>query len=120
MDVVFTEQDGYLEAEIQDTTSFPELKRQLSEILKACTNRKPPKLLLNFTSLQGHWSTVDRFEIGEIGGQLAPHVGRIAALAREPMIDPKKFGVQVARNRGLTVDVFYDREKALAWLLGPA
>ena len=117
MNVVFAEHEGYLEAILWDTTSFSDLKVQLFEVLALCMDRKPSRLLLNMTSVNGAWSTLDRFEMGTMGGQLAPHVGRIAALAQNSLIDPQKFGVQVARNRGLTVDVFYDRERALAWLL---
>ncbi|HLF93675.1 MAG TPA: STAS/SEC14 domain-containing protein [Planctomycetota bacterium] len=120
MGVVFTEREGFLEAVLWNTDSFPLLKQQIAEVLEACIVRKPPRLLVDMTAIEGVWSTMDRFEIGTLGAQLAPHVGRIAALTQNTMIDPEKFGAQVARNRGLTVDVFDDREKAVAWLLGPA
>jgi len=54
-----------------------------------------------------------------IGARLAPYVGRVAVLLSPEVIDPEKFGAQVARNRGLHVDNFTDRDEALAWLLGP-
>lgn len=120
MVVVFTEREGYLEAALGPASSLPLLKQQIAEVLEACIARKPPRLLVDMTAIEGAWSTLDRFEIGTLGAQLAPHVGRLAALTRTSMIDPEKFGAQVARNRGLAVDVFDDREKALAWLLRPA
>ena len=120
MEVVFTEREGYLEAVLWETSSFPLLKQQIARVLENCIDRKPPRLLVNMTAIGGVWSILDRFEIGTLGAQLAPHVGRIAALTQNFMIDPEKFGAQVARNRGLSVDVFDDREKALDWLLKPA
>lgn len=120
MGVVFTQREGYLEAALQETTSFPDLMKQLSDVLDKCTQSQPARLLVDMSAIKGTWSVVDRFEIGTLGARLAPHVGRIAALADAAMIDPTKFGVQVARNRGLIVDVFSDRVKALAWLLDPA
>ena len=40
----------------------------------------------------------------------------VAVVARPEMIDPHKFGVTVARNRGLIADVFTSEADALAWL----
>ena len=120
MEVVFTEREGYLEAVLWATDSFPDLKVQFAKVLEVCIDRKPSRLLMDMTGITGVWSTLDRFELGTLGAQMAPHVGRVAALAQGFMIDTGRFGAQVARNRGLTADVFDDREKALAWLLKPA
>lgn len=44
---------------------------------------------------------------------------RIAMVARPEMIDPHKFGVTVARNRGLICQIFPSVPKAAAWLAVP-
>jgi hypothetical protein len=44
---------------------------------------------------------------------------RLAMVAPPELIDPEKFGVAVARNRGLVADVFTSEDEALAWLQGP-
>jgi hypothetical protein len=41
----------------------------------------------------------------------------VACLANPEVIDPQKFAVKVARNRGLEVDIFSERSEAEAWLL---
>jgi hypothetical protein len=41
---------------------------------------------------------------------------RVAFVARPELIDPNKFGVTVATNRGLESDVFATETEALAWL----
>jgi hypothetical protein len=45
------------------------------------------------------------------GGRL-----RLSMVARAEMIDPAKFGVTVAANRGLVSNVFTTEAEALAWL----
>ena len=42
---------------------------------------------------------------------------RIAMVVRPEFIDPEKFGVTVAANRNLIVDVFSSGVDALPWLL---
>ncbi len=41
---------------------------------------------------------------------------RLAMVARAEMIDPDRFGVTVAVNRGLVCDIFTTETEALAWL----
>jgi hypothetical protein len=41
---------------------------------------------------------------------------RLVMVAREEMIDPQKFGVTVAANRGLLSNIFTTEVEALAWL----
>jgi hypothetical protein len=48
----------------------------------------------------------------------ATGVVRFAIVVRAEMIDPKKFGMTVARNRGMVCDVFSDETEAVAWLDG--
>jgi hypothetical protein len=40
----------------------------------------------------------------------------LAIIARPEMIDPEKFGVLVARNRGTTANIFESEAQAAAWL----
>jgi hypothetical protein len=41
---------------------------------------------------------------------------RLAVVARPEMIDSEKFGVTVARNRGLVANIFESEPEATAWL----
>ena len=41
----------------------------------------------------------------------------MALCVRPDFLDPKKFGILVAQNRGLAVDAFTDRQRAIDWLL---
>lgn len=88
-------------------------------IVQACIGAKRTLLLLDMSEIHGTFTTMDRFELGVLGGRLSPHLTRVSIVAPRELIDPKKFGAQVARNRGLTVDVFADKNEALHWLLSP-
>jgi len=114
-----TEREGYLEAVLGPTARAAYVFRQLEEIFEVCVARKPARLFVDFSPVSGTFSTLERYELGMIGARLAPYVGRVAVLLLPEVIDPEKFGAQVARNRGLHVDNFTDRDEALAWLLGP-
>jgi hypothetical protein len=74
--------------------------------------------LVDTTALIGFPSpdTFERFLMAvawseEAGGRL-----RLSMVARAEMIDPQKFGVTVAYNRGLVSNVFTTEAEARAWL----
>ncbi|HXX94941.1 MAG TPA: hypothetical protein VEN81_15050, partial [Planctomycetota bacterium] len=60
-------------------------------------------------------STMDRYELGKLGGEMSLDLRVAALVTPEQAQDP--FASKVARNRGVRLEVFTDREKALAWLL---
>jgi hypothetical protein len=44
----------------------------------------------------------------------------VALVVAPVFLDPNKFGIVVAQNRGLEVEVFTELQKAAAWLMAPA
>lgn len=56
-----------------------------------------------------YWAVVNWAEAA--GGQL-----RVAIVARPELIDPDKFGITVAVNRGFKHDIFVNEAEAIAWL----
>jgi len=110
-------QDRYLEARVGATDSLESLKTQLCEVAVLCGARRAGLVLIDVTGYSGALSTLDRYEIGMIGQKFGAHVRRVACLANPELIDPQKFAVKVARNRGLEVDIFSERSEAEAWLL---
>jgi RimJ/RimL family protein N-acetyltransferase len=65
-------------------------------------------------------TTYERFQLGErAAAEGAPAGVTIALIGRPPVVDPDHFGVTVAVNRGLRVDVFEEEVSALQWLVGP-
>jgi hypothetical protein len=114
-----TDREGYLEAVLQPTSSSDLIKRQFEEVVQTCKARKPSRLFLDFSTITGKFSTLERYEFGVFGARLVPDVGRVAVLIAPDVIDPEKLGGQVARNRGLNIELFLDRAAAMAWLLAP-
>jgi hypothetical protein len=77
------------------------------------------RLLIDVTQLTGlpALSTADRYAMGERFAAAAAPGLKAVLVARPDMVDPHKFGVTVARNRGLHGNVVSSETEALAWLL---
>ena len=58
----------------------------------------------------------DRYDLAKRWAAEARSIVRVAVVAKPEMIDPQKFGVTVARNRGMVTDVFIFEPEAIAWL----
>lgn len=78
-----------------------------------------PRLLVDTTGLTGidPPTTLERFVLGGQFARAAQGEVKTAFVARQDLIDPKKFGLTVARNRGMIAEVFTDLNEAIAWLL---
>jgi hypothetical protein len=88
--------------------------------LEACQKVKQQKLLIDTRRLDfGNPSLADRFFFVE---QLSVHAKgiAIALVLHAHLIDVDRFGVTVARNRGLTAEVFTSEIDALNWLRNPS
>ena len=79
------------------------------------------KLLIDTTNWTGHDSpdTLERFTWASAFAQAAGSTVKLAMVVRPELMDPEKFEVTVARNRGLMGNVFDSERAALAWLLDP-
>jgi len=78
-------------------------------------------LLVDTTQLTGFGppSTLERFEFADHCAKAAQGKAKVAFLAKPEMIDPKGFGLAVARNRGFWTGIFPSEAQALRWLLDP-
>lgn len=75
-------------------------------------------LLVDTTELFGFPSpdTFERFLAAVAWSDEARGGVRLAMVARSEMIDPQRFGVTVAANRGLVSNIFTTETEARAWL----
>jgi hypothetical protein len=89
----------------------------LGAIEAACANQVR-SLLVDSTALTGFRSpdTFQRFLAAVAWAEEASGRLRLSMVARPAMIDPNKFGVTVATNRGLECNIFTTEVEALAWL----
>lgn len=76
-------------------------------------------LLVDVTHLTGFGrpNTIELFTLGGQFARAAQGMVKVAFIAKPEWIDPKRFGLTVARNRGLIGEVFTTEPEALAWLL---
>jgi len=100
------------------SVSFDEAVALVRAGIAAALAKQIREFLVDTTALTGFASpdTFQRFLAAvqwaeEAGGQL-----RLAMVARAEMIDPQKFGVTVAANRGLVSNIFPSETEARAWL----
>jgi hypothetical protein len=79
------------------------------------------KLLVDTTRWTGHGSpdTLDRYEVATAFSLATGSAVKLAMVVRPELMDPDKFEVTVARNRGMSGNVFDSEKDALAWLLDP-
>ena len=101
--------------------SFDEAIELVSDGISFTASRQIVRLLIDSTSLTGFPSptTWQRFQLAERAAAAALPGLRLAVVARPELIDPSRFGVTVARNRGLFGNVFSSVPEAIEWLLDP-
>jgi hypothetical protein len=100
------------------SVSFYEAVALARAAIAAARMNKVRDLLIDSTALTGFASpdTFQRFLAAVAWADEAKGGVRMALVARPEMIDPNKFGVTVATNRGLVSNVFTTEEEARAWL----
>jgi hypothetical protein len=79
------------------------------------------RLLIDTSKLTGFGpvGTAERFAIGDRLAREGMAAVKVAIVVSPELFDPKRFGITVARNRGLFSNVFPSEAEALAWLLDP-
>lgn len=98
---------------------------QTAELISAAIlfarHRQVSRLLIDATQLTGVSAptTAERFSIAQQFARDALGAVKVAVVVKPELIDPGKFGVMVARNRGLAADTFTSEAEALDWLLAP-
>jgi hypothetical protein len=108
---------GYLAARFVGAGVSSEATRQFESIAEYCRRTKNDKLLIDTTEYDVKVSIFDRFFLGERLLVFARHRIKVVFVSRPEQLDPRKFGVLVARNRGVSADVFTDFQSAEEWLL---
>ncbi len=109
---------GIAEYRIPGSPGLVEITELVGEAIAECRRRGLDRLLVDTTgvrdvpipSLHDRFLIVEEWAARAIGGM------RIAVVAADRFIDPRKFGVKAAAHFGLEGDVFSDAAAARAWL----
>jgi hypothetical protein len=112
---------GYATYRPEEHVSFREAGERVSRAVVYCRENGIRRLLIDTTKLTGFEpvGTAERFKIGERLADEAMAAVKIVIVVRPELFDPERFGVLVARNRGLVLNVFSSEAEALTWLLDP-
>lgn len=86
------------------------------QMLAACEQAGAKKLLLDLARVRVVLSLQDRYELGNRAGIFARSSIKVAVVAAPGQLDPERFGLVVAKNRGVNALVFTDEAEAEAWL----
>ena len=108
---------GYLAARFTGVGAPPEGSQQAELIAEHCKRTNNDKLLVDTTGVALKISLADRFFAGKRWRIFAGHRIKVAFVSRPEQIDPGKFAILVAQNRGVTVETFTDFQAAEEWLL---
>jgi hypothetical protein len=117
-----------LEVRATGEFSLDEAKRVFVEMMEAVSLHKAKRVLFDGRTLTGNPQTMDRFYYAEFAAATAARFKtrdasgptRFAYLLKEPVLDPERFGENVAANRGMLVQAFDDPHEARAWLGTPS
>jgi hypothetical protein len=107
---------GFLEARVSGPFSLDQFKQHMQTAAQETKQRRLKCLLLDVRGLVGTPSTMERHDLGRSGVENKVDF-RVAALIT-PVQAQDNFASTVARNRGVNVQTFAERAKALEWLLG--
>jgi len=117
-------EQGFLKVNAKGKFSLNEAKRTFLEMLEAVARHKTGKVLFDGRKLDGKPETMERFYYGEFAAKTVASFAdrgvspatRFAYALREPVLDPRRFGETVARNRSMDVRAFDNLEDAIEWL----
>ena len=110
--------EGICEFRPRGESSLVEVVDLITEAIAYCRDHGIGRLLIVGDDLTGVSipTLVDRFLMVEAWAQAARGMIVAAIVAHPEYIHPEKFGVRVAADFGLTVDVFTSEVDALKWL----
>lgn len=100
--------------------SLGQVAETISSVIARCRSEGIERLLVDITGLHelASPSMPQRYFAIELWAAAAAGRVKLALVARAETIDPQRFGVTVARNRGLQAGIFTSEVEAAAWLDG--
>jgi len=113
--------EGYSCYRLSGHGPLAEAAGKVIEAIAFSREQKMRNLLIDTTRWTGHQSpdTLERYQFAQAFAVAARSAVKLAMVVRPEMMDPQKFEVTVASNRGLVGNVFDSEQDALAWLLDP-
>src|SRR5688572_3392548 len=116
-----------LHAVVQREFRVDEAQRTFLTLLEVVVRDRICRVLVDGLEVTGEPTTIERFFYGKFAaaavsisvGRDASDNPRFAYVLKHPVLDPMRFGENVAVNRGMKVKAFEDLEAARRWLIPP-
>ena len=92
----------------------------IAEALAHARQQGLRQLVVDTRKITGHGppNTFQRYFLMNRWLEAADGQVELALIVRPEMMDPQRFGIQVAENRGFVTDAFLTEAEAIAWLDG--
>jgi NOL1/NOP2/fmu family ribosome biogenesis protein len=107
----------YLAARFTGVGVAEEVWRQFKLIAEHCSRAKGDKLLIDITRAEGEVSVIEKYLAAEESQIFARYGIKVAFIEKPERMDPRRFFLVAARNRGVNVEAFTDFQSAEEWLL---
>jgi hypothetical protein len=115
-EVEIVHRDGYTAVRFLGDFSVEAFQRRAAAASEACRDGGSGRLFVDATCYDVRPTTLERYELALHAVTVSAGL-TVALLITPTFFDPAKFGLMVAQNRGLRVEGFTDRQKAIDWLL---
>ena len=106
----------YLAARFTGVGVAEEVWRQFKFIAEHCRRAKGDKLLIDITRAEGEVSVIEKYLAAEESQIFARYGIKVAFIEKPERMDPRRFFLLAARNRGVKVEAFTDLQTAEEWL----
>lgn len=114
----YTIAEGHAHYRLEGTMTIKRGIESIAQAIVFTRERGVGRLLVDVTGIKltAMPTVSDRYEWGETWAHAARGSVRVVIVAPKELIDPGRFGILVAANRGLESNVFATEAEALAWL----
>jgi hypothetical protein len=111
----FTREGAWVVVHARGRGDITWLKQLLRDAVAATRVESIRALLVDLREFSAPLTDLDRYDIGMVGAMEGLAVP-CAAILSEAMLDPRRLGETVARNRGVNARGFSSLEEGRAWL----
>jgi len=116
--------ETYLVARLAGPFALEAAQAAVEHFIEAAVERQLSQILVDVRQVQGEPTVAERYLFAEFVAQAAVSQAvrqsglliKLAFVGQAPLMDPARFGMMVARNRGAQVVVVEDVNEALNWL----
>ncbi len=117
IDVQFEVKADYVYLRCRGTFKLKAVLEVYEKAFRVAAQESRKAVLVDGRDLEGEPpTTMERYEQGVYLAEHNPLRILIAVVGKEPMVERRRFGETVGRNRGATGQAFTDLDEAIAWL----